>query len=1023
VGASVVSRVFSTSVVRRLASARRARRDDAVIRLSGLFDDAHYRAQLVPELATIDLIAHYLSVGARRGMSPHPLFQPDYYVEMSATAARSTADPFAEYLAVGCRRAVSPHPLFDHAAVISDDPAAPDHPYGPFGAYVTARSAPPPIGGALRALMDLPSQPMAYGQLAHAAWLAHHAIRDRTGDTGPATSFDHAGAAAFIAQRAAEVATFATPPLVSVIMPTKDRREQLLEAIASVRRQTYGRWELLVVDDGGTDGTEAAVAAVAQGDPRVRYVWQQNTGVAGARNRGLQDAQGELVAYLDSDNTWEQDFLTTMVGVLAADGVRLAYAASELLGGGVSRFRGQEYDAEVLRQSNHVDCIVMMHERSLVDEVGGFDSALRRFVDWELLLRMAAVSPPRYASFIATRYAVGDNAGEDRITRNESIGYRDVVIDRQLARWDHAPQVVTGRVSVVVALDGPADSVERAVELAGPYVGASEDFEVVLTTHGRVDAACGVPLQLLADRSDRIAVHRAVGTTSAVISRNIGVSRASGEVVILLDDAVNDQLPALLELAREALRTGGIVQAVVTDHAGVVVSCGVTVGPEGDVLRWGVGHLPDDELVMGEVDAVVGPVIAAPAAVLRSLRGASPLFMGGLWDVDLSLRATAAGAPVEVAGDVHVHLRPGASPARGAPTAADRREFARSWSGRGQTSRAFAAFADGGLQLVDDPGGGVPRRWDVVARPAAGTRRWVLRTCVPDVVIADSWGDWHFATALAAALRRAGEHVVVETVHARTRRAGHLDDVVLSLRGVHPLPATPGCRNLLWLLSHPDDVTRAELVAAEHVFVASVPFADILAERWGIDHVSPLLQCTDPERFQPVPAATRGGHVATGGIVFVGNTRGVLRPVVADALACGVPLVVHGQGWTGLVPDEVIGSTHIANARLGEVYGTAAVVLNDHWQDMRAHGFISNRVFDVVASGGVVVSDDVVGLGDLFGDRVVTYDGRDELPGAVERARAVDRRGTSVAERVRREHTFDARAAELMAKLDATSAV
>jgi GT2 family glycosyltransferase len=658
-----------------------------IIRSSGLFDESHYLAQLPTDEAVGDAVAHYLEHGAGRALSPHPLFQPGYYVAMSGAASRSSADPLAEYLAVGCHRAIAPHPLFDPAAVLAENPAAVSHAHGPFGAYVTASNAPAPLGAAFRELTDLPLEPAAYGRLAHATWSAFHELRDRTGDVRPAGSFDHDGAAAFVVDRAAEVAAMAAKPLVSVILPTKDRCDQLLEAIASVTGQTYDRWELIVVDDGGTDETKAAVAAVAEADPRVRYVWQPNAGVAGARNRGIQEAQGELVAYLDSDNTWVSSFLTAMVGVLAADGVRLAYAASELLYADGSRFRGREYDADVLRQANHVDCIVMMHERSLIDEVGGFETSLRRFVDWELLLRMAAVAPPRYAPFVATSYVVGADAGEDRITRTESIGYRDVVIDRQLSRWDRAPQLVTGRVSVVVALDGAADSVKRAVEIVGPYVAASEDVEVVIAPHGRLDATTGVPLQLLGDRTANVAVHRVVGTASQAIAQNVGASRASGEVVILLDDGVIGQLPALLDLAREALRIGGLVQPVVTDHAGVVVSCGVAVGLGGAVLRWGVGHLSDDALAIGEIDAVSGPVIAVPASVLRSLQGVSPLFVGGLADVDLSLRAAAAETPVAVARDIRVRLRLNASPAGAAPTAADHRELARRWSGRGAAPR------------------------------------------------------------------------------------------------------------------------------------------------------------------------------------------------------------------------------------------------------------------------------------------------------------------------------------------------
>lgn len=92
------------------------------------------------------------------------------------------------------------------------------------------------------------------------------------------------------------------PGLLSVVIPTFQRRDRLAEAIASVLSQTHHRLEVIVVDDGSTDGTGAMVRALE--DPRIRYVRQENRGVAAARNRGLRECRGEFVALLDSDDTW-----------------------------------------------------------------------------------------------------------------------------------------------------------------------------------------------------------------------------------------------------------------------------------------------------------------------------------------------------------------------------------------------------------------------------------------------------------------------------------------------------------------------------------------------------------------------------------------------------------------------------------------------------------------------------------------------------------------------------------------------
>jgi glycosyltransferase involved in cell wall biosynthesis len=102
-------------------------------------------------------------------------------------------------------------------------------------------------------------------------------------------------------------------PVVSVIVPTYQRRESVQRAVRSVLAQTFRDFELIVVDDGSRDGTRASLAAL--GDS-ITYIWQENRGVSAARNAGLERARGELVAFLDSDDRWLPEHLTVMVALL-----------------------------------------------------------------------------------------------------------------------------------------------------------------------------------------------------------------------------------------------------------------------------------------------------------------------------------------------------------------------------------------------------------------------------------------------------------------------------------------------------------------------------------------------------------------------------------------------------------------------------------------------------------------------------------------------------------------------------------
>lgn len=101
---------------------------------------------------------------------------------------------------------------------------------------------------------------------------------------------------------------------VSVIIPTYNRSKLLKEAIGSVLSQDYTNIELLIIDDGSTDDTSQVVSAIS--DSRIKYIYKKNGGVSTARNIGLENATGEFIAFLDSDDSWPKNYLFTMINVL-----------------------------------------------------------------------------------------------------------------------------------------------------------------------------------------------------------------------------------------------------------------------------------------------------------------------------------------------------------------------------------------------------------------------------------------------------------------------------------------------------------------------------------------------------------------------------------------------------------------------------------------------------------------------------------------------------------------------------------
>jgi spore maturation protein CgeB len=154
-------------------------------------------------------------------------------------------------------------------------------------------------------------------------------------------------------------------------------------------------------------------------------------------------------------------------------------------------------------------------------------------------------------------------------------------------------------------------------------------------------------------------------------------------------------------------------------------------------------------------------------------------------------------------------------------------------------------------------------------------------------------------------------------------------------------------------------------------------------------------------------------------VLFVGNTRNAPRPIVEHAIAEKLDPAIYGRGWEAFIPARYIAGQHAPNEALGALYAKATVVLNDHWDDMRRFGFISNRLFDAVAAGASVISDDVAGVAELFGPAVRTYASPAALRGIVSELETLTQaEREQINERskyVRSAHTFDDRARTIVA--------
>ncbi|WP_344197169.1 glycosyltransferase [Rarobacter faecitabidus] len=832
-------------------------------------------------------------------------------------------------------------------------------------------------------------------------------------------------------------------PLVSVVMPVWNRAEIMLPAVRSVLNQTLTDVELVIVDDGSTDGTADVLRELAQADERVKPLEGEHRGVSAARNIGLGHATGRFIAFLDSDNEWRSDFLATIVGAMHLDGLDAAYGIVHLVSDAGDEFLTFEGGLDDLLVRNHIDMNALVVRAEIAQQVGGFDESLRRWVDHDFAIRLARVAEPRLVPVVAVDYR--QDADHDRITNREAGSWQYVVLSNNWCRWDlvesSMAERVAGRVSVLIPAYHEYEMTARAVETV-LQCSAGHDVEIVVTDNGSYGwASIGLTEALYGLPNVRIAY--APTNLQFAGGSNLAFARSTGDTVVFLnnDTEVRDGwLQPLLDRLQDPQVRG--VQPLLLYGDDTIQAAG-TVFPAQGVLGMHLlaGFSRDDAAKISDQKfaAVTAAAVALRAEEVVEMRGFDPIFINGMEDIDLCLRMQERwGGHFEVATDAVVTHLESKTPGRGRNIAFNRGIFYDRWRGRmpGPDTGHFAAagleIAKLGVDVLPHP---APR--PLLLRASGSDRigeyRWSIKNPANPGPRGDKWGDTHYIAALRDALVAQGQDAVSLRHGAHAVPTTTIDDVNLVIRGLDRGYAHPGQINVLWVISHPELVTENEIAEFDLVFAASRGWAARMSERTGRD-VRVLYQATDPELFAPAdpspahasPADASFADAMPSGIalgrdvVFVGQARPTgPRKIVMDALAAGLDVQVWGPRWGTHIPAEHWRGEFLPNDQLAPLYRASGVILNDHHADMAAHGFIANRIFDALAAGARVISDPVDGLDEVFGTAVQTYSTVEDLrrlgdPAGWDAIFGSDEQRRDRALQVAAEHSFAARARTLV---------
>ncbi len=894
-------------------------------------------------------------------------------------------------------------------------------------------------------------------------------------------------------------------PLVSICVLNRDGEDHLRRLLAGLRRTTYRSFELVLVDNGSSDGSVELVRSTDVGAPVTIIENAENASFSDGNNQAVAAGSGTYVLLLNNDiepvaDGWLGRLVDTLEGRdAAAVGARLVYPRRPGLGTNQGdtvhpdlslQHRGVHFatgadgipvgrnlgagedprsdDARAVVERPAVTAACMLLRREDYDAVGGLTSGYQygtEDVDLCLKLRRngGRIVYDGQAVLWHHEYGTQNQAGRERKRRNRIHNrelfvdqwgpqlHRQVLLDRLggLGHWSDDPL----HVAITVTRDDPEAGY-------GDYYTAHELGDALTDVGFRVtyverygddwydlDGSIDV-LVVLLDAFDLRRVPRSMVSVAWVrnwTDRWIDHPWFADYDVVLASSTTSK------ELIEERTSKVAHLFPLATNHRRFT--------PEGPAARAALAVFSGN--YWDKPRAIIPALQALPdqrdvrvlGANWERVDGVSRFAAGAADYVDLPAVYRGARAVID---DTAEHTAPY----------------------RAVNSRVFDALATGTPVITDNPDGLAEvlgtedpdellvwqdgdslaeqldwlranpdealrraERWrEIVLRDHTYARRaeqlrdlLVTRMEARSVAIAigvprdeerHRWGDEHFARDLQRSLEHAGHPCRVLILPEWEQHHAAREDVVLHLFGLSELRPRRAQTNALWNISHPELVTARLVDRYDVAFCAGRSFTEELAGRAQAP-VHYLPQATEPSRFRP-----DAGDAPHHDLLFVGNSRKVRRRIIDDVVAVldqlpGSPrLSIYGADWTpDLVSSRHVAGDHVDNDRLGAWYAAADVVLNDHWDDMRAHGFLSNRLYDALAAGAFVVSDHVDGIEEQFDGAVVTYTDREELAAALdhylrhpEERQALAARGRAV---VLAEHTFAQRAEQIMASIDA----
>jgi GT2 family glycosyltransferase len=513
-------------------------------------------------------------------------------------------------------------------------------------------------------------------------------------------------------------------PLVSVIVPTFNRLDTLLEAVTSVLNQTYKNLEVIVVNDSGADAEN--LVTFLNRDGRVTYIKHgKNRGLAAARNTGIGAARGKYIAYLDDDDKFYPDHVEILVRYLEGSDYKAAYTDAyrvhQVREGDRYVVHGKDvpYSADfnfaALLVFNYFPVLCMMHERACLQEVGGFDETLTTHEDWDLWIRLSNKYPLAHLKHLTAEFtwrtdgtSMTSRIAPDYVRTTEIIygKYRSYaeaipgVLAAQRRRLQSSQADTGGKAYTCSIIIPTFNRVELTVQCLTRLAEATRgiEYEVILVDNGSTDDT-----QALCDAlSGDVQVIRNDENLGFAVACNQGAKAARGQYLVFLNNdtipldgwlgALVQEVQACPEVAvvgSKLLYQNGTIQ-----HGGVAFSWLYGTAYH---LYWGVQA--DAPLVnrRREFQAVTAACMLVRREAFEEVGGFDEGFRNGFEDMDLCLKIRDRGGRVVYQPKSTLYHLESQTPGRKTHERENLKRFLTRWRSHWWLSDEYMVYAEDGL--------------------------------------------------------------------------------------------------------------------------------------------------------------------------------------------------------------------------------------------------------------------------------------------------------------------------------------